>query len=99
MMLLGPSRVVGLAGVRSACVLRAFSSGVSGGGESGRVQQLKTLVKQYGPVAMGVHISIGLVTLAGFYAAVKAGVDFSGRVRVWMDACVLVACSLACLFA
>mmetsp|Transcript_15527 Transcript_15527/g.31418 ORF Transcript_15527/g.31418 Transcript_15527/m.31418 type:complete len:141 (-) Transcript_15527:1049-1471(-) len=42
------------------------------------VQRLRQLFKQYGMVATGVHLSVGLSTLTAFYVILSRNVDAAG---------------------
>lgn len=43
--------------------------------------ELKRLVKEYGPIAVGFHFSVFLTTLGGFYSFIDYGLDVASVVK------------------
>eukprot|EP00007_Cunea_sp_BSH-02190019_P002320 CAMPEP_0174231872 /NCGR_PEP_ID=MMETSP0417-20130205/2289_1 /TAXON_ID=242541 /ORGANISM="Mayorella sp, Strain BSH-02190019" /LENGTH=178 /DNA_ID=CAMNT_0015309831 /DNA_START=360 /DNA_END=893 /DNA_ORIENTATION=- len=52
-----------------------------GDGKPSTTARFKALLKEYGKVAVGTHISLALLSLGGFYAAVRLGVDVGSALR------------------
>ncbi len=42
------------------------------------IQRLKALTEQYGPVAMGIHVTVFAITMVGFTVALQAGFQVEG---------------------
>ena len=43
-----------------------------------RTQRLKLLIKEYGPLAMGLYLTIGFISIGACYAVISVGVNVEG---------------------
>ena len=58
--------------------VRPFSEQVAAPLKLSRTQKFKVLVKEYGPLAMGLYLTIGFISIGACYAVISVGVNVEG---------------------